>query len=88
MKEKNVEVIADAVIALVKAAIDPLNTRIAALEARPLQKWAGVFIEGASYSEASLTTRAGSLWCAMKTTTTTPGEPGSDWVLIVKRGTA
>ena len=58
------------------------------LEARPMQKWAGTFIAGQQYSEASLVTRSGSLWCARKTTTTVPGEPHSDWTLIVKKGDA
>jgi hypothetical protein len=88
MTTKEREAMATAVVNLVKAAVDPLIARIAKLEARPLQKWAGVHIEGCQYSEASLCTRQGSLWAATKATTTTPGAPGSDWVLIVKRGTA
>ena len=52
-----------------------------------MMKWAGTFTEGTQYAEASLVTRGGSLWAAM-TTTTTPGEAGGDWRLIVKRGHA
>jgi hypothetical protein len=58
------------------------------LKARPLQKWAGVHICGVRYTEASLVTKGGSLWVSTAATTTTPGEAGSDWRLIVKRGTA
>ena len=65
-----------------------LEARIAHLEARPLQKWAGVHVTGMQYSEASLVTRGGSLWAAMETTTSTPGEAGGAWRLIVKRGHA
>jgi hypothetical protein len=65
-----------------------LEARVAVLEARPIQKWAGTYIEGTSYAEASLVTRSGGLWCAMKATTTTPGKPDSDWRLIVKAGGA
>jgi hypothetical protein len=86
MTTKEREAMATAVVDVVKQVVDPLIARIAALEARPLQKWAGVHVEGCRYSEASLVTRQGSLWAATKATTTTPGAPGSDWVLIVKRG--
>jgi hypothetical protein len=70
-----------------KEVIAALKARVEKLESRPLQKWAGVFIEGTRYSEASLATHKGSLWAATCTTTTVPGSPGSDWRLIVKRGT-
>ena len=63
-----------------------LEARIAHLEARPLQKWAGVHVTSMQYGEASLVTRGGSLWVATAPTTSTPGETGGDWRLIVKRG--
>ena len=69
-----------------KERVEALEQRIAQVEGRPLQKWAGVHSEGTMYAEASLATRAGSLWVATKATTTTPGTPGCDWTLIVKRG--
>ncbi len=71
---------------LVKDRFETLEARIRQLESRPLQKWAGVFVEGAQYSEASLATHKGGLWCATATTRTVPGSPGSDWRLIVKKG--
>ena len=71
-----------------KARIAALEQEVQALKARPLQKWAGTHIAGVSYAEASLVTKGGSLWVATAPTTTTPGEPGGDWRLIVKRGTA
>ena len=71
-----------------KARIDAQANEIAALKARPLQKWAGIHIDGAPYAEASLVTKGGSLWVATTATTTTPGEAGGDWRLIVKRGHA
>ena len=61
---------------------------IAALKARRLEKWAGVFVSGVPYAEASLVTKGGSLWVATTATTTIPGEPGGDWRLIVKKGSA
>ena len=95
MKKSDLGPIAAAIATGIKAAIAPLQTRnaeferrIAALESRPLQKWSGVHVAGMEYSEASLVTRAGSLWVAMKTTTTTPGDGGGDWRLVVKRGHA
>jgi len=71
-----------------QARIDALEQRITQLEARPLQKWAGVHVDGAPYAEASLVTKSGSLWVATTATTSTPGEPGGDWRLIVKKGHA
>jgi hypothetical protein len=71
-----------------KATITALESRIAQLESRPLQKWAGVHVTGMQYSEASLVTHGGSLWVATETTTGTPGTEASGWRLIVKRGHA
>ena len=93
MKPAVLEAYADVIVKAIKMATDPLKAknaelelRIKQLESRPLQKWAGVHIAGTQYSEASLVTRGGSLWAAMKTTTTTPGDNSGDWRLIVKRG--
>lgn len=72
----------------VKDRFAALEARISQLESRPLQKWAGVFSTGTAYSEASLCTHKGSLWVATRATTTTPGEAGGDWRLIVKKGQA
>jgi hypothetical protein len=65
-----------------------LEAEVETLKARPLQKWAGVFVEGTSYAEASLVTKSGSLWVATTTTTSIPGAANGDWRLIVKRGQA
>jgi hypothetical protein len=93
MTQKTIEAMAGAVVSFVKAAVAPLKQQleaqaqeIATLKARPLQKWAGVHVAGAQYAEASLVTKGGSLWVATTATTTTPGEAGGDWRLIVKRG--
>jgi hypothetical protein len=95
MNEKLIEALGTKVASFVKRALAPRDGRIAALEAeveklkaRPLQKWAGTHVAGTRYAEASLVTKGGSLWVATAATTTTPGEAGSDWRLIVKRGTA
>lgn len=74
------------VLADIKQTLKAQQDEIAALKARPLQKWAGTHVEGVPYSEASLVTRGGSLWAATCATKTTPGSPGSDWRLIVKKG--
>lgn len=95
MKIAEMESVAVVVVVVdtLKKALTPRDTRlaeleqrIAKLESRPLQKWAGVHVAGTQYVEASLVTRNGSLWVSTSTTTTTPGEPGSAWRLIVKRG--
>ena len=67
-----------------KDRIATLEAEVERLKARPLQKWAGTFVTGARYSEASLVTHGGSLWVATAATTTTPGTPGNEWRLIVK----
>ena len=69
-----------------KDRIATLEAEIEKLKARPLQKWAGIHVTGMQDLEASLVTRGGSLWVATSQTTTTPGEAGGDWRLIVKRG--
>jgi hypothetical protein len=85
----------EGVVALVKGVRDrfdgkiaDLESRVAALEARPSVKYCGTHVEGTLYREASLTTRQGSLWVATADSTSTPGTPGSAWRLIVKRGDA
>ena len=94
------ESFADMVVTTIKSALDgpKVGGRIARLEAelavartdiellkcRPLQKWAGTFVTGTRYSEASLITHHGSLWVATEATTSTPGTPGNAWRLIVK----
>jgi hypothetical protein len=99
MNQDELDAMADVLAGTMKRALDhrcrPLEERALALEAevarlkaRPLQKWAGTYVVGMPYAEASLVTRQGSLWVATTATTTTPGEPGSDWRLIVKRGDA
>jgi len=70
------------------ARLDALEREIAELKARPTLKWCGTYVDGQSYQEAQLVTRGGSLWLSTAPTTTMPGEAGSDWRLIVKRGGA
>jgi hypothetical protein len=95
MTRREFEDLATVFVDFIKKAIDPLKAknaeleqRVQQLEARPLQKWAGTHIQGTQYSEASLVTRAGSLWVAVRTTTSTPGDSSGDWRLIVKKGHA
>jgi hypothetical protein len=95
MTPKDIEGFASAVVEVWRRIIDgpriggrfdALEARVAELEARPIQKWAGVHAQGTPYAEASLVTRGGSLWVARRSTTTTPGSPESDWTLVVKKG--
>ena len=81
------EKFADAIVSVWTTIIDgpkigarfaALEARIVALEQRPMQKWAGVHMQGTRYAEASLATRSGSLWVATKATTTTPRLPASE----------
>jgi hypothetical protein len=92
MTDAEINKFADIIVENIKKALDarcgPIEADVAALKARPLQKWAGIYVDGVQYAEASLVTKGGSLWVATTTTTTTPGESGGDWRLIVKRGHA
>ena len=71
-------------IAAVEAGLAEARRGDRAVESATLQKWAGTFVPGTRYSEASLITHHGSLWVATEATTTTPGTPGNAWRLIVK----
>jgi hypothetical protein len=93
MTEAEMDAVATEIVRLVADVALPLRERVAALEkeltelkTRPLLKWQGVHAPGRHYQEGSLTTKAGSLWIATSPTTSTPGEAGSAWRLIVKRG--
>ena len=68
------------------------NTRIAELErciaelqAEPKLRYMGVFEMGRTYLEGSLTTHAGSMWLAQRTTAAKPGTANA-WKLVVKNG--
>jgi hypothetical protein len=77
-----------AITAAFTTRVAPLEQRIKQLESRPLLKYAGTHVEGQSYQEAQLVTKAGGLWVSTAPTVTTPGTPGSAWRLVVKKGHA
>ncbi len=96
MSQIDPEQFADLVVVCMKDAIagpkvggrfESLEARVAELEQRPTPIYRGTHQQGKSYLANSLTTRAGSLWIALATTTTTPGTDAS-WRLIVKQGKA
>lgn len=66
-----------------EARID-LEKRVAALEARPELKDAGVWREGTAYAPGNIVSHAGSAWICNKATEGKP--PGDGWRLLVKRG--
>lgn len=68
----------------VSQTLAPLEARLAALEARPELKYAGVWKQGETYAPGSLATHHGSLWHCHEETTTAP--PSSAWQLCAKRG--
>ena len=82
------EQVADVVVEAIKMAVKPLQARIAALEARPELKYAGVFEQGAAYREGVLVTRSGSLWMCLRETRAAHGSDPEKWRLIVKSGGA
>ncbi len=71
-------------------AINAATKRIAALEATPATGvgYGGTHETSKAYSRGVLVTRQGSLWLSLRDTTSTPGESGGDWKLVVKRGGA
>lgn len=67
---------------------EALEARVAALEARPALKWAGVWKGDVPYKENSLITHSGGLWLAtIESKGCRPGD-GAIWRLIVKKGGA
>jgi hypothetical protein len=85
--------LAELVAKLRKEWIEPLQQRIAELEARPVSsgaKYAGVHEMGKRYDTGDLVTRSGGLWIVVATggTHNEPGDDSGHWRLIVKRGEA
>ena len=69
--------------------LDALEARLTGLEgkqSRPGVKWMGVHSVGSAYSEGALVTRKGSLWLALRDTTSVPGTSADSWKLVVKSG--
>jgi len=64
---------------------DPISTRLAALEARPVgMSWAGVWQENKNYDVGCCVTIGGNVWhCNNALTSARPGA-SSDWTLIAK----
>jgi len=81
------EKIADVVVAAVRADTAPLLERIAALEARPVIKDAGVWRSGAVYQAGALVSHGGSGWICHTAHVSTGTEPSHDcFRLFVKAG--
>jgi hypothetical protein len=62
-----------------------IEQRVKALEATSLPKWCGIWTQK-DYAAGNLVTRSGSLWVALADTSDRPGDGGSAWRLVVKRG--
>jgi hypothetical protein len=74
-----------AVVSAVAPVIHELQTRVAALEARPALKYLGTWKENKTYSAGTFITDAGAVWYCNGSTTSRPGE-NADWSLAVKSG--
>src|SRR5438552_2158684 len=75
----------DGLIARVDA-LERLEARIKALEARPALQYLGIWTEGDQHREGDFVTYHGSLWhCNAIATQSRPGD-GDAWQLAVKRG--
>lgn len=74
------------VAADIAKAVEPLQQRIAELEARPAAlKYFGVHEPARQYAEGAAVTANGNLWIALCATHARPGE-SSDWQLAVRKG--
>ncbi len=72
---------------LIQDRFESIESRLTALEARPLPMYRGAHQDGKGYPANSLVTHAGSLWLSMMSTTSAPGTDPS-WQLAVKKGDA
>jgi hypothetical protein len=64
------DLIAEAVVDLIKTAVGPLVQRIVQLEQQPPSpRYEGIFEQGKAYARGSLVTRSGGLWLAVDHTT-------------------
>jgi hypothetical protein len=76
------------IVRAVREKLDPLTSRVEALEARPVGvKYCGVWSSTATYAKDEAVTWAGSLWVALgKSTSMKPGDSPGSWQLAAKRG--
>lgn len=68
----------------VSRTVAPLAERLATIEARGEVKYCGVWQAAGIYKRGNLCTRDGSLWVAVRDTTSSPPGPGPDWQLCAK----
>ena len=91
MNEKTLELLASAVATAIKEAVTPvagriaeLETRLAALEAKPHVKFCGVYESGRAYTPGDACTHGGGLWICKAATTGQPNQDYAGWALAVK----
>jgi hypothetical protein len=63
-----------------------LKRRVAELEARPMMKYMGVWVDGIVYEKGQLVTLGGSIWYCNERTVTRPTTHDGTWTLAVKAG--
>lgn len=80
---RHLGVVADELVAAIKAVSMRLERRIDQLEQRPSLAWHGVHTIGETYPRGAVVALRG-LWIAVQPTSATPGTPGSGWQLAVK----
>ena len=94
MTQADVDAMADAVMSTIKAALAPLEAKLAAaeheitaLKSAAHLKYCGVWKSGESYAPGDATTFSGSLWvCRAAHTASGPVADHQYWTLAVKRG--
>jgi len=87
VREHTEAALAAAIVGGIKAALAPYEKRIAALEARPGTKDAGVWRAGALYEAGDIVSHGGSGWICRSAHCSTGTEPNHDhFRLFVKAG--
>ena len=77
------EIIADVIVAAVRAAIAPYEQRLKDLEAREYQ---GIWRDDRAYAKGAMVTHAGSIWHSNVTANRTKPGDHEHWTLAVKHG--
>jgi hypothetical protein len=82
----SIDELAEAVDEAIARYVEPLEKRIAELEARPTLRYCGLWEQGREYVPGEFVTCDGSVWACRCSTTGKPGVTHTDLQLAVKHG--
>jgi hypothetical protein len=66
--------------------LSPMHERLAAIEAKGVPTYVGVWQSSTTYERGALATFSGGLWHCNRASNQKPGDEGSGWTLCVKSG--